>query len=59
MILEVNDKLEVADFLMFREKSQIRFDQDFDEGVEFLSQLETKLGDLINEVEKDRRYLIQ
>ena len=44
---------------MFREKSQIKFEQDFDEGVEFLSQLETKLEDLINEVEKDRKYLLQ
>lgn len=58
-MMEANDKLEVADFLMFREKSHIRFDQDFDEEVEFLSQLENKLGELVNEVEKNRRYLIQ
>ena len=40
---------------MLREKSKIKFEEEFDEGFEFLNQMENKLNYLINEVETARR----
>jgi hypothetical protein len=49
---QVNDKLEVADFMMFRERSKLTFDEEFDEGVEFWNQMEAKLEELIHVVDE-------
>lgn len=56
--MEVNNKLEAADFLMFREKSQLKIEE-FNEGDELLDQLEGKLRELIKEVENGKRYILQ
>jgi glutathione synthase/RimK-type ligase-like ATP-grasp enzyme len=55
MITEMDDRLQIFDFLYLRADTNIKFDETFDEGFEFLNQMENKLNYLINEVENARR----